>query len=128
MSTVDCRLLYVTRRLSLPLAVSLALQRRRVDSHLFSTIFLASMEVHLTLDQEALIRRAIASGRYQTAEDAVQDAMARWEEGERVRIEVLARLDEAEADLEARRYTDYSDEALPTLADELKREARALGE
>ena len=86
------------------------------------------MEVHFTPDQEALIRRAIASGRYQTAEDAVQDAMARWEEGERVRIEVLARLDEAEADLEARRYTDYSDEALPTLADELKREARAQGE
>ena len=86
------------------------------------------MEVHFTPDQEALIRRAIASGRYQTAEDAVQDAMARWEEGERVRIEVLARLDEAEADLEAGRYTDYSDETLPTLADELKREARALGE
>ena len=86
------------------------------------------MEVHLTPDQEALIRRAIASGRYQTAEDAVQDAMARWEEGERVRIEVLARLDEAEADLETGRYTDYTDDTLPTLADELKREARAQGE
>jgi Arc/MetJ-type ribon-helix-helix transcriptional regulator len=82
------------------------------------------MEVHFTPDQEALILRAIASGRYQTAEDAVQDAMARWEEGERVRIEVLASLDEAEADLETGRYTDYTDETLPTLADELKREAR----
>jgi Arc/MetJ-type ribon-helix-helix transcriptional regulator len=86
------------------------------------------MEVHFTPDQEALIRRAIASGRYQTAEDAVQEAMAQWEEGERVRIEVLARLDEAEADLETGRYTDYTDEALPALADELKREARAQGE
>jgi Arc/MetJ-type ribon-helix-helix transcriptional regulator len=86
------------------------------------------MEVHFTADQEALIRRAIASGRYQTAEDAVQDAMARWEEGERKRIEVLASLDEAEADLETGWYTDYTDQTLPRLADELKREARAQRE
>jgi Arc/MetJ-type ribon-helix-helix transcriptional regulator len=86
------------------------------------------MEVGFTPDQEALIRRAIASGRYQTAEDAVQDAMARWEEGERVRFEVVALLDEAEADLETGRYTDYTDATLPTLADELKREARTQGE
>ena len=86
------------------------------------------MEVHFTPDQEALIRRGIATGRYRTAEDAVQDAMARWEEGERTRIEVLASLDEAEGDLETGRYTDYTDETLPRLADELKREARAQGE
>jgi Arc/MetJ-type ribon-helix-helix transcriptional regulator len=82
------------------------------------------MEVSFTPDQEALIRQAIASGRYRTAEDAVQDAMARWEEGERVRLEVLASLKEAEANLEAGEYTDYTDEMLPRLADELKREAR----
>jgi hypothetical protein len=51
--------------------------------------------------------------------------MARWEETERSRIEMLAALDEAEADLKAGRYTDYTDETLPKLADELKREGRA---
>jgi hypothetical protein len=50
--------------------------------------------------------------------------MARWEEGERARLELLAALDQAEADLEAGRYTDYTDATLPRLANELKREAR----
>ena len=53
-------------------------------------------------DQQAFIRQAIDSGRYQTPEDAVRDAMARWEEHERSRVELLAALDEAEDDLCAR--------------------------
>ncbi|MGO8790120.1 MAG: type II toxin-antitoxin system ParD family antitoxin, partial [Terriglobia bacterium] len=48
------------------------------------------MEVQLTPDQEAFIRQAVASGRYPSAEAAVRDAMARWEERERVRVELLA--------------------------------------
>jgi len=83
------------------------------------------MEVQLTPDQEAFIRKAVASGRYPNAEEAVRDAMARWEEGERARLELLASLDEAEADLEAGRYCDYIDATLPNLASDLKREARA---
>jgi putative addiction module CopG family antidote len=82
------------------------------------------MEVQLTPDQEAFVRKAVASGRYPNAEAAVRDAMARWEEGERARLELLAALDEAEADLEATHYTDYTDATLPQLADELNREAR----
>jgi len=84
------------------------------------------MEVPLTPDQEAFIRRGIASGRYRTPEDAVREAMARWEEAERARAEILAALDEAEADLAAGQYTDWTDETLPELAAELKREARAV--
>jgi putative addiction module CopG family antidote len=84
------------------------------------------MEIHLSPDQEAFIRQAIASGRYQTADDAIHDALARWEQNERARIELTASLDEAEADLEAGRYTDYTAETLPKLVDELKREGRAL--
>jgi putative addiction module CopG family antidote len=86
------------------------------------------MEVHFVPgpDQEAFIRRGIATGRYRSAEDAVRDAMARWEEGERARLELLAALDEAERDVETGQYTDYSNETLPLLADELKREARTL--
>ena len=50
--------------------------------------------------------------------------MARWEKGERARLDLLSALDEAEADLEVARYTDYTDARLPHMADELKREAR----
>jgi len=91
-----------------------------------TSITLKAMEVQLTPDQEALARQAVASGRYPSVEDAVRDAMARWEEGERARLELLVALDEAEADLEAGRYTDHTDSALPKLVEDLKREARAL--
>jgi putative addiction module CopG family antidote len=84
------------------------------------------MEVNFTPGQEALLRHAVASGRYRTAEDAVRDALARWEERECAREELLAALDEAEADLEAGRYADYTGETHPALAGELKREARGL--
>ena len=83
------------------------------------------MKVQVTADQEALIRQAVASGRYGSAEDVLRDAMARWEESERARVETLAALEEAEADLEPGRFTDYSEDALPELARELKRAARA---
>jgi len=84
------------------------------------------MEVKLTRDQKAFIKQAIASGRLNRPEDAVREALLLWEERERRRLEILAELDEAEADLKAGRYTDYTRETLPDLADELKREARHL--
>lgn len=40
------------------------------------------------------------------------------------RLKLLTSLDEAETDLEAGRYDDYTDETLPSLACELKSEAR----
>jgi len=54
------------------------------------------MEVHLTSDQEAFIRQAIATGRLHRAEDAVREALALWEERERKRAEFLGSVDEAE--------------------------------
>jgi len=57
------------------------------------------MEVHLSPDQEAFIRQAIESGRLQHEEDAVQQAMALWEERERRRLEILAAIDRSEASL-----------------------------
>jgi len=77
------------------------------------------MGVQLTSDQEAFVPKAVASGRYPSAGAAVRDAMARWEEGERARMELLAALDEAEVDLEALHHTDHTDATLPQLADEL---------
>lgn len=83
------------------------------------------MQFEPTPDQEAFIHRATASGRYRNAEEALRDAMARWEEDERRLVELLAAFDDAEADILAGEYTDYANDTLPQLADELKREARA---
>jgi putative addiction module CopG family antidote len=84
------------------------------------------MEIHLSPDQKAFIRQAIERGRLNREEEAVQEALLLWEERERARVELLAALDEAETDLEAGRFSDYTDKTLPSLADELKNEARAL--
>ena len=65
-------------------------------------------------------------GRLTLEEDAVREALSLWEGRERCRMELLASLDEAEADIAEGRFTDYTDEMLPQLAEELKREARAL--
>ena len=84
------------------------------------------MQIELTPDQEAFVRSASADGRYQTPEDAVRDAMARWEESERWRLELLAAFDEAETDLAAGRFREYTQATLPQLAEELKQEGRKL--
>lgn len=83
------------------------------------------MEVHLTAEQEAFVRQAIESGRLERAEDAVEQALSLWETRERARFDILRALDQAERDLESGTFTVYSDEELPGLAVELKREARA---
>jgi len=84
------------------------------------------MEVQPTPDQQAFIKHAIESGRLRREEEAVPEALSLWEERERARAELRAALDEAEADLKAGHCADYTDETLPQLAGELKREARAL--
>jgi Arc/MetJ-type ribon-helix-helix transcriptional regulator len=86
------------------------------------------MEIQPTPDQKAFIKHAIESGRLHREEDAIREALSLWEERERSRVELGAALDEAESDLEAGHYTDYTNETLPQLAGELKREARALGD
>jgi len=57
------------------------------------------MEVRLTHDQEAFIRRAIETGRFHRAEDAVEEALSLWEERERTRAEIIAAVDVAEDSL-----------------------------
>ena len=57
------------------------------------------MEVQLTPDQKAFAQHAIESGRLQREEDAVKEALSLWEERERLRLEVLARVDQADASL-----------------------------
>ncbi len=55
------------------------------------------MNVELTPEQRAFVRRAIESGRFNREEEAVEEALALWEERERRRLEVLAMLDDADA-------------------------------
>jgi Arc/MetJ-type ribon-helix-helix transcriptional regulator len=78
------------------------------------------MDVELTPDQKAFALQAIKSGRLTCEEDAVREALSLWEERERSRAELLASLDEAEADMAAGRFRVGA----PQLAEDLKREAR----
>ena len=84
------------------------------------------MEVQLTPDQEEFIRKGMDEGRYKSADEAVQEAMAHWEEAQRARLEMIAALEASEADYEAGRYTEYNADSSPSLAEEIKREGRAL--
>ncbi len=57
------------------------------------------MDVQLTHGQRAFVQQAIATGRLSREEDAVQEALALWEERERTRAEILRKVDRAEASL-----------------------------
>ena len=81
------------------------------------------MDVQLTPDQQAFARRAIESGRLHSEQDAVQEALALWEERERQRAEFLLTLEDARASLargEGRTITEVCQ-----LAQEVKERGRA---
>ena len=80
------------------------------------------MEIRPTPDQEAFIRQAIEAGRIARPEE---QAIALWEERERRRAEILARIDEAEAALAGREGTVITPETMRTLAEDVKRNGRA---
>ena len=82
------------------------------------------MEIHLTADQEAFIRDAIASGRFQRPEEAVQEALSLWEQRERLRLEVLASLDKAEASLATGQGRAITAESMQELAGVVKKQGR----
>jgi Arc/MetJ-type ribon-helix-helix transcriptional regulator len=83
-----------------------------------------AMEVELTSDQKAFVRQAIESGRLEREEDAVQEALALWEERERTRAEILIALDEAEASLARGEGRIITQENMRGLAAEVKRRGR----
>jgi len=83
------------------------------------------MDVQLTPDQMAFVRRAIESGRLQSEEDVVQEALALWEQRERQRAEFLASLDEAEASLARGEGREVTKDSMQGLASEVKERARA---
>jgi len=84
------------------------------------------MEVSLTRDQEAFIRQAISSGRFQNQEDAVREALSLWEERERRRAEFLITLGDAKASLARGEGMTITSESMRQLAEDLKRRGLAL--
>ncbi len=83
------------------------------------------MEVRLTPDQEAFIRRVIEAGRFGRAEDAVEEALSIWEERERKRAEFLVTLDDAKASISRGEGLVITQQSMQDLATEMKRRGRA---
>jgi Arc/MetJ-type ribon-helix-helix transcriptional regulator len=84
-----------------------------------------AMEVHLCPDQMALVRQATASGRPLAEEDAVQEALAMWEERERTRTEILAAADRSGAPLARAEGRAITGQSMRELASEVKKRGRA---
>jgi Arc/MetJ-type ribon-helix-helix transcriptional regulator len=83
------------------------------------------MEVHLTADQKALVRRAIETGRFHREEDAVQEALSLWEERERQRAEFLASLADTKTSLARGEGRTITQQSVRELAEEVKERGKA---
>lgn len=83
------------------------------------------MEITLTPEQEAFIRRAVGSGRFDRAEDAVAEALLLWEGREVVRSEFRVSLDEARSAITRGEGRAITQESTQQLAGETKRRLRA---
>lgn len=82
------------------------------------------MNVELIPDQRAFVQKSIESGRLARKEDAVREALARWEERERRRLEILAMLDEADAELARGEGIPLTEESVKALTEEAKQRLR----
>jgi putative addiction module CopG family antidote len=91
----------------------------------YPALTLKTMEVRLTPDQEAFVRRAIQAGRFGRAEDAVQEALALWEERERKRTEFLVKLEDAKASIARGEGHVITQQSMRDLATEVKQRGRA---
>lgn len=82
------------------------------------------MDVELTTDQRAFVQMAIESGRVSGEEEAVQQALALWEERERRRLEILTMLDEADASLARGEGIEITEASMKQLAADIKERVR----
>ncbi len=82
------------------------------------------MNVELTPDQRALVEKAIESGRIGGEEEAVQQALALWEERERRRLEIIAMVEEAEASLARGEGREITEASMKELTAEVKARVR----
>jgi putative addiction module CopG family antidote len=79
------------------------------------------VNVDLTPDQRAFVQKAIESGRFGREEDAVQEALALWEQRERRRLELLAMLDEADESFARGDGIPITEESVKGLIEDAKR-------
>ena len=86
------------------------------------------MEVNLLPEQVAFIEQNVKAGRFASSDEAIREALEMLEEHERKLEELRAAIDESDADYAAGRYTEWTDETLPELFEQIKREGRALRE
>ena len=84
------------------------------------------MDVHLTPEQEDFIRQAVEAGRFSNADEAMQEAVSLLEAHEREIAELRIDIDDGIADLAGGNYTDYTDETLPRMMEDIRREGREL--
>jgi Arc/MetJ-type ribon-helix-helix transcriptional regulator len=82
------------------------------------------VEVHLSADQQAFVRQAIADGRLHDEQEAVLEALALWEERERRRLEIIASVESARAQYARGEGRTISAESVRELADDVKARGR----
>ena len=82
------------------------------------------MNIELTPDQRAFVQKAIECGRFTHEEQAVEEALALWEERERRRLEIVAMVEEAEASLARGEGRVITEESMKALAEEVKARGR----
>lgn len=83
------------------------------------------MEVELSSEQKAFVRRAIENGRLQSEQEAVQEALALWEERERQRAQFLLTLEEAAASVARGEGRVITQQSMQELAHDVKERGRA---
>jgi putative addiction module CopG family antidote len=83
------------------------------------------MAVELTSDQRAFARRAMESGRFESEEDAVREALALWEERERRLLEFRSTIEEARASLARGEGREITPESMRELSAEVSERGRA---
>jgi putative addiction module CopG family antidote len=82
------------------------------------------VNVELTPDQRAFVQRAIESGRFKRVEEAVEEALALWEQRERRRLEIIAMVEEAQASLARGEGREITEASMNALAAEVKERGR----
>lgn len=83
------------------------------------------MEIEPTSDQKAFARHAVETGRLHREEEAVQEALAQWEERERRRMEFLSTLERARASVARGEGRVITQESMRELAAEVRERGRA---
>jgi len=83
------------------------------------------MNAKMTPDQQAFAREAVQNGRFEREEDAIAEALVLWERRERMRLELLAELDAAEASIAGGKGRDISEQSMNDLAATVKQRGRA---